>query len=199
MSDTGESPPARQADAAVDALFTGRWSPRSYLSEPLGEDETASLFEAARWSPSASNRQPWLFLYETDGPERALFDSILLEGNRVWAQQAPLLMFLFARVRTAEGKKIGTAAFDCGAAWMSLALQARLLGLYTHGMAGIDRAAAHEKLGVDDQDFSVMCAIAAGRIGPRDALPEDYRKIEQPNQRMPRGQFAQRGVYKASR
>ena len=29
------------------------------------------------------------------------------------------------------------AEFDCGAAWMALTIQARLLGYYTHGMGGM--------------------------------------------------------------
>ena len=36
------------------------------------------------------------------------------------------------------------AAFDCGAAWMAMTMQARKYGLYTHGMAGIDREAVYQ-------------------------------------------------------
>ena len=80
----------RVATARVDAQFIDRWSLRSFAPEPLTAAEIASLFEAARWAPSSSNLQPWLFLYETDGPDRPVFDSILKPGNRVWAAQAPL-------------------------------------------------------------------------------------------------------------
>ncbi len=138
----------RVATADVDPLFINRWSPRSFSDESLTDAEIASIFEGARWSPSSFNRQPWLFVYETDGPDREIFDSILMPGNQVWATKAPLIGFIFANTKTLEGRRPRTAQFDTGAAWMALALSARTLGIYTHGMAGIDYDSVHEKLGV---------------------------------------------------
>ena len=86
--------------------------------------------------------------------------------NRAWASKAPLVGFIFANTRTPDGREPRTAQFDTGAAWMALTLQARLLGIYTHAMAGIDRDAAHATLGVDAEQYTVMCGFAAGRIGP---------------------------------
>ena len=189
-----KTPNPRVPSARVDAQFIDRWSPRSFAPEPLSAAEIASLFEAARWSPSSSNLQPWLFLYETDGPDRPLFDSILKPGNRVWASKAPLLAFLFARIRTEDGREPRTTQFDAGAAWMSLALQAHALGICTHAMAGIDVDAAHTKLGVDTERYAVMCAFAAGRIGPREALPPELQEREQPrDDRKPLDDIARRG------
>ncbi len=36
--------------------------------EPLGEGELERLFEAARWSPSSNNNQPWRFAIIWDKP-----------------------------------------------------------------------------------------------------------------------------------
>ena len=191
------SPPAnpRVAEARVDPLFIDRWSPRSFAPEPLSDADVASLFEAARWAPSSSNVQPWLFLYETDGPDRPVFDSILNPRNRDWASKAPLLGFVFATIRTPDGREPHTAQFDAGAAWMSLALQARALDICTHAMAGIDREAAHERLGVDRDSYAVMCGVAAGRLGPPEALPEKLREREGPrNDRKPLAEIARRGI-----
>ena len=185
----------RVAQARVDPLFVDRWSPRSFAPEPLSEADIASLFEAARWAPSSSNVQPWLFLYETDGPDRPVFDSILNPRNRAWASKAPLLAFLFANVRTPDGREPRTAQFDAGAAWMSLALQAHALGISTHAMAGIDLAAAHERLGVDRESYAAMCGIAAGRRGPREALPAELREREGArSHRKPLAEIARRGI-----
>ena len=190
-----QTPNPRVATARVDAQFIDRWSPRSFAPEPLTAAEIASLFEAARWAPSSSNLQPWLFLYETDGPDRLVFDSILKPGNRVWAAQAPLLAFLFARIRTEDGREPRTAQFDAGAAWMSLALQAHAMGMSTHAMAGIDVEAAHARLGVDTEHYAAMCAFAAGRIGPREALPPELQEREQPrDDRRPLAEIARRGI-----
>ena len=186
----------RVPSAQVDPLFIDRWSPRSFSAEPLSDAEVASLFEGARWSPSSFNGQPWLFLYETDGPDRPLFDSVLMPRNRAWAAKAPLVGFIFANTRTPDGREPRTAQFDTGAAWMALTLQARLLGIYTHAMAGIDRDAAHEKLGVDTRHYTVMCGFAAGRIGPREALPPELQQREQPSDRKPLAEIAHRGALK---
>ncbi len=187
----------RIASAKVDQLFIDRWSPRSFSDEKLGEGEIASLFEAARWSPSSYNRQPWLFVYETDGPDRPIFDSILMPGNQIWAARAPLIGYIFANTKTPEGRHPRTAQFDTGAAWMSLALQARSLGIFTHGMAGIDNEAAHAKLGVSDEFYTVMCAFVAGRIGPREDLPDELQERESPNDRNPISDIAHKGVMKS--
>ena len=185
----------RVAEARVDPLFIDRWSPRSFAPEPLSDADIASLFEAARWAPSSSNVQPWLFLYETDGPDRPVFDSILNPRNRAWASKAPLVGFVFANIRTPDGREPPTAQFDAGAAWMSLALQARTLDICTHAMAGIDREAAHEQLGVDRESYAVMCGLVAGRLGPREALPAALQEREGPrNDRKPLAEIARRGI-----
>ena len=184
----------RIASADVDPLFINRWSPRSFSDEQLTNAEIASIFEGARWSPSSFNRQPWLFVYETDGPDRETFDSILMPGNQLWACKAPLIGFIFAETKTQEGRRPRTSQFDTGAAWMALALQARSLGIYTHGMAGIDYDAVHEKLGVSDEYYTAMCGFVAGRIGPREALPEDLQERESPNDRKPLNEIAHKGV-----
>lgn len=187
-------PNPRIAAADVEPLFVNRWSPRSFSGEPLTDGQVAALFEAARWAPSSFNRQPWLFLYETDGPDRPLFDSILLPVNRAWAERAPLIGFIFANTRTADGKRPRTAQFDTGAAWMSLALQATARGIHVHGMAGIDHDAAYAKLGMDARFYTVMCGFVAGRIGPPDALPAELREREYPNDRKPTEEVARRGA-----
>ncbi|MDD5708685.1 MAG: nitroreductase family protein, partial [Kiritimatiellae bacterium] len=120
-------------------MFVDRWSPRAYLPEPIPEHQIRMLFEAARWAPSCFNEQPWLFVYATSEADRSRFAAALVEKNRAWAGIAPLLIFVLARRNFRQsGKQNRHAAFDSGAAWMSLALQARKLGLYAHGMAGFD-------------------------------------------------------------
>ncbi len=184
----------RAASAYVNPLFINRWSPRSFSEEPLTDDEVASIFEGARWSPSSFNRQPWLFVYETDGPDREVFDSILMPGNQVWATNAPLIGYIFANTKTAEGRRPRTSEFDTGAAWMALALQAQSLGIYTHAMAGIDYDTVYEKLGVSDEYYTALCGFVAGRIGPREALPDELQERESPNDRKPTSEIAHKGV-----
>ena len=77
---------------------------------------------------------------------------------------------------------------------MSLALQARSLGLYSHAMAGIDHDTVYGKLGVSDEFYTAMCGFVVGRIGPREELPEDLQERESPNDRKAVSDIAHKGV-----
>ena len=56
-------PNPRIPTVEVDAMFTDRWSPRSFDPEPLTQEQIMTMFEAARWAPSCFNEQLWLFRY----------------------------------------------------------------------------------------------------------------------------------------
>ena len=187
----------RKPEAPVDSMFIERWSPRAFSQEPLSDEEISSLFEAARWAPSSYNLQPWLFLYATNGPTRETFNSILFPLNRDWAANAPLLVFLLSRITDDKGGSIPTGRFDSGAAWMSLAFQASIMGLVTHAMAGFDIDAAYEKLKIPRDRYEVECAIAAGHQGDASSLAEFLRQREQPNLRMPLNRVAFSGTFEA--
>jgi len=180
----------REPDAAVDPMFPDRWSPRAFKPEPVSEAELAQLFEAARWAPSSMNEQPWRFVYARTPAALARFRPLLREMNQVWASRAPVLIFLFATRRfAADGRRNRTAQFDCGAAWMSLALQARKMGLYTHAMAGIHREATYEALGVPEDEYEVMAALAVGHRDHPRLLPADLRQRECPSSRRQVAEF----------
>jgi nitroreductase len=187
----------RTPQAAVDPQFLDRWSPRAFRSDPLTPAQIASLFEAARWSPSCFNEQPWRIVYAARGePEHATLVDLLVEANRVWAANAPLLLFFFARRNFKKtGKPNRTAAFDTGSAWMALALEARRLGLYAHGMAGYDAARSYPALGLPESDYESCCAVAVGALGDPADLPEKLREREFPSDREPAASFAFHGRF----
>ncbi len=181
----------------IDPIFINRWSPRAYDSTPINDNIIKSIFEAARWTMSCFNEQPWLFLYATDEKELGLFRGVLAEFNQKWASNAPVLGFIFAKRRFARNDKPNDwAAFDCGAAWMALTMQARMLGLYTHGMAGFDREKVYDVLNISKNDYEALCAFTVGRYGDRNKLPDDMKKDEQPNDRSPLKDILIKGKYK---
>lgn len=185
----------RIADHPIAPQFIDRWSPRAFDGSEIGEDTLHTLFEAARWAPSAYNYQPWRFVWARRGD--AAWDKLLgllLPFNAGWAQHASALVFVLSdKLITAPGsdeaKPAGTASFDAGAAWGSLALQAHLLGLHTHAMAGFDHARATSELGAGDR-FKVEAAVAIGRIGDKAALPEGLQAREAPSPRKPLSEIA---------
>ena len=191
-------PPARSPEAPIDEIFLDRWSRKSLSSRPIPAESVRSLFEAARWAPSASNAQPWLFIFNDDDETLERARPLLNPNNRVWAQRAPLLVFVFARRTHPEnGKPLRTGAFDTGAAWLAFALQAHRLGLSTRAMGGIDHQAAHDVLEVPRDLYESMAAIAVGYPGERQDLPPDLAERELPSSRRPVSTFAFKGCYRS--
>ena len=180
----------------VDSQFLDRWSPRAFDPSPLTDDQLAALFEAARWAPSCYNDQPWLFLYAVTPEDRARFAGALVPANQVWAPHAALLLFVLCRRRFRHNNQENRhARFDAGAAWMALALQARKLGLHAHAMAGFSRQKAYEILAVPPEDYDIMAAVAVGRRGDAQMLPDDVAAREQPSDRKPLSEVARRGQF----
>jgi nitroreductase len=185
---------SRNPDAEIDSMFIDRWSPRAYEPKPLTRAQIDSLFEAARWAPSCYNEQPWLFVYAASNADRERFMPALFEGNRSWAKNASLLMFLLCRRHfNHNGKENRHASFDAGAAWMSLALQARKLGLYAHAMAGFSREQAHEITNAPAEEYDIMAAIAVGYRAAPNILPEPVAAKEKPTDRKPTQHVAREG------
>lgn len=191
----------RESAHDIHPLFLERWSPRAYSGEPLSEEQLMTVLEAAHWSPSASNHQPWRFIYGIKGT--AAFDkllSFLVPGNQRWAANAGALVFVISQTQSghagdAERKPIPTHAFDAGAAWMSLALQSQLLGLHAHGMAGLDYPRATAELGLPE-GFRLEMAAAIGAQGRLEDLPEDLQGREKPSGRKPLADVAFEGSFK---
>ena len=173
-------------DPEVEPMFVQRWSPRALSGQALTESDLRRLIEAARWAPSCFNAQPWRFAYTLAGTETfdALFDT-LVEGNRAWVAKAGALVAVASRTRYEHNDKpAATHSFDAGAAWMSMALQATVMGLVAHGMMGFDQEAARRVLSLPDL-YDLPAIIALGYPGAVEDLPEAYRERETPSSRKP--------------
>lgn len=181
---------ARKTEHGINPLFIERWSPRAFADEAISREELFALFEAARWAPSAYNAQPWRFIYALKGSlEWDGFLDLLLEFNRRWASNASALVIVVSKTTfLPPGKEVAAPhpshAFDTGAAWANLALQAQHAGWRTHAMAGFDKEKTRELLGIP-ADYEIQAAVAIGRQGDRDTLPDGLREREVPSQREP--------------
>jgi nitroreductase len=161
-------------------LIEQRRSRRAYSSQPIEQEKINSLFEAARWAPSANNEQPWVYLYATkDQPElwNQIFET-LMEGNRIWAKDAPLLILAMSRKEfIGNGKPNASAKFDLGAANMLLSLQATELGLNVHQMGGFERQKAIDTLNIPETHEPAV-VLAIGYVGESDTLPDFLKQRE---------------------
>ncbi len=188
----------RVADAPVDPGFPDRWSPRAFSSEPVSEEAILSLFEAARWAPSSGNEQPWTYIYSSTADEHQRLLSLLDASNQRWASHAPVLAFAVARLKwTKTGKPNRHAQFDTGTSWGYLALEARKLGLYAHGMGGFDVERSYDVLNIPRDAYEVMAAIAIGYYGDPATLVERDRTREKPSGRKHVSEFAFHGALPA--
>ena len=186
----------RTPSAPVDPLFIDRWSPRAMSGEDIPDETLMSLFEAARWAPSAANNQPWRFLYaRRQSPHWSLFSELPNELNRVWASKAAVLVVVLSKQTfDSTGKFSRTHTYDCGAAWENLALQGTRLGLVIHGMQGFDYDKARAALRVPEA-YDVEAMIAIGKPGAKEDLPENLREREFPSPRKPLSEIAAEGLF----
>ncbi len=170
----------REAQENIHNLLRRRWSPRSFEPTLLTEAEIESLFQAARWAPSASNRQPWRFVYATK-EQPALFEklvSLLVKENAIWAKDAPFIMVIFSRSVSEEtGKPQAGHLYDTGLAMGQLVLQATSLGLHVHQMAGFTAEKANDLLAVP-MDFQPIAMAVVGHVADPNLLPEPLAQRE---------------------
>jgi len=157
-----------------------RWSPRAFSNKAVEESKLLSVLEAARWSASSFNEQPWRFMVATqenaDEFERLL--SVIKEKNQTWAKLAPVLMLVLAKKTFSNsGGENRHALHDAGQAVATLSLQAAALELYVHQMAGILPDKAKEVFSVPD-DMEIVSALALGYLGNVEQLPEDLQVKE---------------------
>lgn len=193
--------PERQADHPIDPLFLERWSPRAFDGSELPDADLMTMFEAARWAPSAFNSQPWHFLYARRGDANwERFLSLLIPWNQGWAHTASVLVYLvsdslpFTDKKTGEPAPSTTHSFDAGAAWVSLALQATRMGYHAHGMSGIQYELARVELGLPER-YVLNAACVIGRIGDLAQLDEKLQAREHPSDRKPQGGFVHAGNF----
>ncbi|WP_417509230.1 nitroreductase family protein [Microbacterium sp.] len=171
----------RTAPTSVPVLdvLAGRWSPRAFdASTPIDENKLAAALEAARWSPSASNTQPWRFIVARRGTElHTQIDEALMGFNREWAGAAQVLIVALSEDQDAEGQARPWAQYDLGQAAAHLSVQAHADGLYVHQMGGIDRDALRRLPGVEER-FTPTSVIALGMLGDASALSEKLQERE---------------------
>lgn len=76
--------------------------------ESISDDELMSLFEAAKWSPSHYNCQPWRFVYAKRGTQhwQKMFD-LIWPLNQSWVKDAAVIGVIVSyKLFTFKGNKL---------------------------------------------------------------------------------------------
>lgn len=185
-------------DYPIHPLIASRWSPRAFDPRPLRFGQLRSLLEAARWTASCFNEQPWSFLVARRdmGEEFERMLACLAAKNQRWARNAGALLIAVARrTFSRNGRPNKWAIYDVGQSVASLTLQATDLGLYVHQMAGIDPGKIRDAYGVPE-GFEPVTGLAIGHPGRLEDLAEEFRDAEtSPRLRKPQREFVFEGAW----
>jgi len=169
-------------DHEILDLFAERWSPRAFADRPVEPEKLRRMLEAARWTMSSYNEQPWRYVVasrheDPDAYERLL--GCLSEGNQSWAKNAPVLMMSFYKTTfSRDGAPNNRCApHDVGAASAALTVQATAMDLYVHQMAGIQKDVVHETYDLPEE-IEPMAGLAVGYLGDPEMLDDGKREAE---------------------
>ena len=128
-------------------FIKNRRSIRSFQNTPIAEDAIEMILEAARWTPSASNKQPWEFIVIKD---RELLQNVATNAiNGKFVKRAPLAIAIVGK------KDINPKWYviDTSLVSMNMMLMAWSLGIGTCWIGSMDREKAKEILKLNDNDY----------------------------------------------
>lgn len=185
-------------DYPIHELLAERWSPYAFQDRPVSQADLRSLFEAARWSASSYNEQPWSYLVATkENPDH--FQQLLwclVEANQIWAQNAPVLALGIASLRFTRNNQENKAAIhDLGLASGNLVVEATARGICVHEMIGILPDKARDLFDIPE-GFEAWTAMAIGYQGDPITLPDALKERDlSPRQRKPLDQFVFSGKW----
>lgn len=177
-------------------VLASRRSRRAFADRPVEREKIERMIEAARWSPSSGNRQPWRFvIVEKADPSRSAVEEALNRGN-AWARKAPVL--IVSGARRADGTVEEAREYfhhDTGLATMALVLRGVDQGLLVHPMVGWKEALLRAALSLPD-DFCPIAVTAVGYAGRHEDLDDETRKKdERPRVRKEPGEIAFSGKW----
>ncbi|MFH0898901.1 MAG: nitroreductase family protein [bacterium] len=188
---------ARQSSYPISNIFLKRQTSRALSEERITDEELMTLFEAARWAPSAYNDQPWRFIYSYKGTQQweDLF-AIMDPFNQGWAKNAAVLVVLISNTCFEKtGKQSPFHTFDAGAAWMCMALQGLMSNIIVDAIGSFDREKTRSLLAIPET-FNVELMMVIGKSGKKEALPPELQIRENPTGRKPLNEIVFKDHYK---
>ena len=183
-----------RTDHPVQEPIARRWSPYEYADQDVSGEDLRSIFEAARWSASSYNEQPWRYIVGRKSADGDLYQKVLdclVEPNQAWARFAPVLALGIVSNRFSRNDKPNRVALhDLGLASAQLTLEASARGLVVHQMGGILPEKVAETFGLPE-GYEAFTALAIGVHGENPDLPDDVRQRDRGERvRKPLGEIA---------
>ena len=139
-------------------LLKSRRSIRKYKSQPVEEEKLNRCLEAARWAPSASNKQPWEFLIVKDEVMRKKFAEI--HPYAKFVAESPVVFIPLTNPEIHSKYHMS----DTGLAILHFMIQAHAEGLGTcwAGVIGTSFESELKKLLNVPDNLNIMALVALG-------------------------------------
>ena len=180
------------------SLIKKRWTTRDFDPEKeISHENLALLFEAARWTPSAYNEQPWNFILVTQHePEQfEQMINLLKEGNKPWASKAFALVLTVARLKATHNETDNFhALYDLGASVANLTLQATELNITVNQMGGFYHDKAKELFNLGE-NYSPASILALGYEPETESFEIHKKERAAQRKRKSLGQFVFRNQW----
>jgi ankyrin repeat protein/nitroreductase len=164
----------QSSEVTVSDIFMLRHSGKSYdATKEVSDEQMMAIMEAARWTPSSHNDQPWYFIICDRSKTPEAYYEVLqtLKGTQQdWVRNAPVLIVVISREnQTYNNKPNEWAQYDTGAAALSLSLQASDLGLMAHQIGGFNKESIASKFELPDNHTPLTIIV----VGYEAEDPED--------------------------
>ena len=86
--------PQRLSTEGLETLFSRAATANSFAPNPVSDDELRSIWELAKWAPTAANFQPMRVLFVQSPDARARLGALMNENNREKTVAAPAVAVL---------------------------------------------------------------------------------------------------------
>ncbi len=172
----------KEAITNIDLLkvIKKRWSPRAFSERPVEKEKLIEIFEAARWSASGYNEQPWRFIVGIKGTGttwQKIYNS-LMEANQLWCYRTPVLVLLIGKKTFSHDNSVNHwYQYDVGQAAAYISMQAIKNELYAHQLGGLNTKEAAKSFDIPD-DYEVFTAMAIGYLDSPDVLADNLKEME---------------------
>ena len=128
-------------------IIKSRRSIRSFQDKEIPEENIEMILEAARWTPSASNKQPWEFIVIKDKEFKLKVAKTAAYGR--FMKEAPVLIAIIGKPRISQKWYV----IDTSLVTMNMMLMAWSLGIGTCWIGAMNREKAREVLELVENDY----------------------------------------------
>ena len=153
-------------------FLKGRRSIRNFEEKQISEKEIKMILEAGRWTPSASNRQPWQFIVIKNKEFLTKVAETAIYGKFV--RTAPLAIAIVGKINVSPKWYM----IDTSLVSMNMILMAWALGIGTCWVGSMDREKAKELLGLGKDDY-LLTVLPFGYIKGKIPKSSQRKPLEQ--------------------